>query len=151
HMDQFPPLLVRVFGPGFFETGALSLYFQNATVDRESVRAYAEEPAAGQSQIRVFMKREDGLEVCEGTASLGDCSRSALRTRDLRGGDPAELRILAELEPGMDLGSEKVSLDVERQRRRVARDLCSGPLDWYTGPSPWGGPIAAPSAVVELL
>jgi acyl dehydratase len=25
------------------------------------------------------------------------------------------------------------------------------PLDWYTGPSPWGGPIAAPSAVVDLL
>jgi len=151
HMDQFPPLLLRVFGPAFFETGALSLYFQNATVDREAVRAYAEEPAPGESQMRVFMTRDDGLEVCEGTASLGDATRSALRTRDLRGSDPAELRILAELEPGMDLGSEKVSLDVERQRRRVARDLCSGPLDWYTGPSPWGGPIAAPSAAVELL
>ncbi|HXZ86850.1 MAG TPA: hypothetical protein VEI82_15315, partial [Myxococcota bacterium] len=37
HMDQFPPLLLRVFGPRFFEHGALSLYFVNATVDREPV------------------------------------------------------------------------------------------------------------------
>src|SRR5262249_44699706 len=75
HMDQFPPLLLRIFGPRFFETGGLSLYFQNATVDREPVRAYAEEPAGGATQIGVFMRREDGLEVCTGTASLGDHSR----------------------------------------------------------------------------
>jgi hypothetical protein len=151
HMDQFPPLLLRIFGPSFFETGALSLYFQNATVDREAVRACAEEPAPGATQIRVYMKRDDGLDVCEGTASLGDPSRSALRTRDLRGCDPAELRILAALRPGMELGVEKVRLGPERQRERIARDLCSGPLDWYAAPSPWGGPIAAPSAAVELL
>jgi hypothetical protein len=152
HMDQFPPLLLRIFGPEFFETGALSLYFQNATVDREGVRAYAEEPAElGATQIRVYMERADGMLVCEGTASLGDVSQSALRTRDLRGCDPAELRILAALRPGMELGVEKVRLGPERQRERIARDLCSGPLDWYTGASPWGGPIAAPSAAVELL
>jgi hypothetical protein len=151
HMDQFPPLLLRVFGPRFFETGALSLYFQNATIDRERVRAYAEEPAGGATQIGVFMRREDGLEVCAGTASLGDHSRSALRTRDLRGAEPGELRMLGALAPGRELGVEKVRLGPERQAQRIARDLCSGPLDWYTGPSPWGGPIAAPSAAVELL
>jgi hypothetical protein len=151
HMDQFPPLLLRIFGPSFFETGALSLYFQNATIDRELVRAYAEEPRLEETQIRVYMERVDGLDVCEGTASLGDFSRSALRTRDLRGCDPAELRILAALRPGMELGVEKVRLGPERQRERIARDLCSGPLEWYSAPSPWGGPIAAPSAAVELL
>ncbi|HTO06877.1 MAG TPA: hypothetical protein VMR86_07435 [Myxococcota bacterium] len=151
HMDQFPPLLLRIFGPRFFESGALSLYFQNATVDRERVRAYADEPADGATQIGVAMRREDGLEVCEGTASLGDHSRSALRTRDLRGSAPGELRILAALAPGGELGVEKVRLGSERQAQRIARGLCSGPLDWYTGPSPWGGPIAAPSAAVELL
>jgi hypothetical protein len=151
HMDQFPPLLLRVFGPRFFESGALSLYFQNATVDREPVRAYAEEPADGATQIGVFMRRADGLEVCTGTASLGDHSRSELRTRDLRGGEPGELRILAALAPGRELGTEKVRLGPERQAERIARGLCSGPLDWYTGASPWGGPIAAPSAAVELL
>src|SRR5262249_3875338 len=51
HMARSPPLLLRIFGPRFFETGGLSLYFQNATVDREPVRAYAEEPAGGATQI----------------------------------------------------------------------------------------------------
>jgi ribosomal protein S18 acetylase RimI-like enzyme len=116
HMDQFPPALLRVFGKRFFEDGALSLYFLNATTNREAVRAYVEEPSAGGTQVRVFMKREDGLDVSEGTASVGDASKSALRMRE-----------------------------------RIERGLCSGPLDWYTGPSPFGGPIAAPSALVELL
>jgi hypothetical protein len=151
HMDQFPPLLLQVFGPRFFEDGALSLYFVNATVDREAVRAYAHEPEDGALQVPVHMERFDGLRVCEGTASVGDHTRAELRTRDLRGCDPAELRILRALEPGMELGVEKVSLGPERQRQRIARGLCSGPLDWYTGASPWGGPIAAPSAMVELL
>jgi hypothetical protein len=151
HMDQFPPLLLRLFGPRFFEEGGLSLYFQNATIDRELVRAYAEEPAPGATQIRVYMRRADGMEVCDGTATLGDHSHSALRTRDLRPSDSAGLRILSALRPGMDLGTAKVRLGAERQQERIARGLCSGPLDWYTSDSPWGGPIAAPSAAVELL
>jgi len=151
HMDQFPPLLLRAFGTRFFRDGALSLYFLNATTDREAVRAYAEEPSGGAGQTRVFMKREDGLDVCEGTASVGDATKSALRTRDLRPCDPRELRLLRALAPGVKLGETRVRLGPERQRERIERGLCSGPLDWYTGPSPFGGPIAAPSALVELL
>lgn len=151
HMDQFPPVLLRIFGPRFFEDGALSLYFLNATIDREAVCAFVEEPTDGATQTRVFMKREDGLDVCEGSASLGDASRSALRTRDLRPCDPAQLRILGALRPGMSLGETKVRLGPERQLERIAAGLCSGPLDWYTGTSPWGGAIASPSAAVELL
>jgi len=151
HMDQFAPVLLRAFGTRFFQDGALSLYFLNATIDREWVRVYAEEPSGGATQIRVFMKREDGLDVAEGTASVGDASKSALRTRDLRACDPSALRILRALEPGMTLGETQVRLGPERQRERIERGLCSGPLDWYTGPSPFGGPIAAPSALVELL
>ena len=151
HMDQFPPVLLRAFGTRFFEDGALSLNFLNATTDRESVRVYAEEPGASASQIRVWMKREDGLDVCVGTASVGDLTKSALRTRDLRPCEPSELRLLRALAPGVKLGETQVRLGPERQRERIARGLCSGPLDWYTGPSPFGGPIAAPSALVELL
>ena len=33
----------------------------------------------------------------------------------------------------------------------IGRDAMTEPLDWYTGASPWGGPIASPSAVVDLL
>jgi len=151
HMDQFPPVLLGIFGARFFQDGALSLYFANATTDGEAVRVYVEEPSGGATQIGVSMKREDGLDVAEGTASVGDFSKSALRTRDLRPCDPSELRILRALCPGMPLGETAVRLGPERQRERIERGLCSGPLDWYTGPSPFGGPIAAPSALVELL
>jgi len=151
HMDQFPPLLVRAFGTRFFSDGALSLYFLNATTDREQVRVYAEEPSGGATQIRVWMKRDDGLDVSEGSASVGDPSKSALRTRDLRACDPSELRILREIRPGMQLGESGVRLGPERQRDRIEHGLCSGPLEWYTGPSVFGGPIASPSSLVELL
>src|SRR5271154_2918403 len=39
HMDQFMPMLMDIYGPKWFETGDMSLYFSQATVDRESVRA----------------------------------------------------------------------------------------------------------------
>src|SRR5512134_3595462 len=45
HMELFPPLLLRAFGARWFERGTLSLYFVNATTDREEVRAFAREPA----------------------------------------------------------------------------------------------------------
>jgi len=49
------------------------------------------------------------------------------------------------------LGEVTLNPDGERQRRRIDQNGMTEPLDWYTGPSPWGGPIAAPSAVVDLL
>ena len=72
HMNQFPPVLVEAFGPEWFERGNLSLRFRNATVDLERVRAYANRPVPGMRQIEVWMRREDGLEVCRGTAALDD-------------------------------------------------------------------------------
>ena len=38
HMELFPPLLLEAFGPHWFEHGTLSMYFRNATTDREPVR-----------------------------------------------------------------------------------------------------------------
>lgn len=49
------------------------------------------------------------------------------------------------------LGDCKVAVDGARQRTVIDRGAMTEPLDWYTGPSPWGGPIASPSAVVTLL
>lgn len=47
HMDAFAPPLVEAFGAAFFERGWLSLYFQNATTDREPVRAFEIAHVAG--------------------------------------------------------------------------------------------------------
>jgi hypothetical protein len=153
HMDQFPPLTLRAFGDGWFTNGSLSLYFRYATTDGEPVRAFVEAPPRPQDvQTRAWATTTDDVIVAEGTAGIGNpVEPSALRSRDLRPVDAAELRILAGLRPGAVLGDLMMAPDGERQAKRIAQEAMTEPLDWYTGPSPWGGPIAAPSTVVDLL
>lgn len=154
HMDQFPPLLLQAFGRRWFETGCLSLYFRHATTDGEPVQAFVRRPPPGEtdSQVRAWATTADDVLVAEGTAGIGQPSApSALRSRDLRPAEPTELRILSELRPGEALGELLQAPDAERQRSAIGQGAMTEPLDWYTGPSPWGGPIASPSAVTGLL
>jgi hypothetical protein len=154
HMDQFPPLLLEAFGPAWFESGSLSLYFRHATTDGEPVIALLGRPRAGEreAQVRAWATTPDGTLVADGTAAAGNpAAVSALRSRDLRAVDPAELRILGSLRPGAAIGDCQVTVDGERQRSVISQGAMTEPLDWYTGSSPWGEPIAAPSTVVNLL
>jgi len=154
HMDQFPPLLLNAFGPRWFETGSLSLYFRHATTDGEAVRARLGQPPAdgGDAQVRAWAITADDVLVADGTAAAGSPQEpSALYSRDLRPEDPAELRILKALRPGDVLGECRSAADGARQRAVIDGGAMTEPLDWYTGASPWGRPIAAPSAVVSLL
>ncbi len=163
HMDQFPPLLIEAFGRRWFETGSLSLYFRHATTDGEAVQAFVERPlaAARDPQVRAWMAtaRNDSTEadhagevVAEGTAAVGNPqAESALHDRDLRPADPADLKILRALKAGDVLGDVRAAVNSERQGSAISQGAMSEPLDWYTGISPWGGPIASPSAIVGLL
>jgi hypothetical protein len=151
HMNQFPPVLIEVFGVKWFETGNLSLTFRNATVDRELVQVFAEKPEEGETQTRVWMEREDGMLVCEGTAAIGDHSRSALRSKDLRPCDPSELKILNRLAPGLSLGTYDVLATPDKQFERFDKKLISDPLDFYRTGSHWGDVIACPATFVEFL
>lgn len=151
HMNQFPPVLLKVFGERWFESGHLSLVFRNATIDREQVRVFAEPLMAGSSQTRVWMEREDGLLVCEGTAGVGDASSSALRSRDLRPCDPSALRILNRLSPGLSLGRYEVTATPDKQFERYDNGLISDPLPWYREGSPWGDVVACPATFIQYL
>jgi acyl dehydratase len=163
HLDQFPPLLIQAFGQPWFETGSLSLYFRHATTDGEAVQAFVERPPAGahDRQVRAWMTtpRSDSDEsaassqlVAEGTAAVGNPrAASALHERDLRPADPAELKILKALKAGDVLGDLRAAVNSERQRSIIDDGAMTEPLDWYSGRSPWGGPIASPSGVVGLL
>lgn len=154
HMDQFPPLLLEAFGERWFETGSLSLYFRHATTDGEPVQAFLERPDRGEPDAHVrawAITGEDAL-VAEGTASVGNPgAASALHSRDLRPVEPSDLRILSAMKPGQVLGDYRGSVDAERQYSAIRQGAMTEPLDWYTAASPWGGPIASPSAVVGLL
>lgn len=152
HMEQFPPLLVGVFGPAWFERGGLSCYFRNATTHEEPVRALVEKPesAIDDRQVKVWMEHEDGRQVLEGTADLGapaepSMVRSVLANRHL-GGD---LRILAGVGEGqlIDPVPSRIDRDVAESRREVVTE----PLDWYFGDSPWGSAIATPNLMVRVM
>ncbi len=151
HMNQFPPVLQKVFGDQWFESGNLSLSFKNATVDQEKVQVFAEPLAGDANQTRVWMEREDGLLVCSGTAAVGDHSESELRTKDLRPCEPTELKILHGLSAGLSLGRYEVMASPEKQFDRFDRGLISDPLDYYRHGSPWGEVVACPSTFIEYL
>jgi acyl dehydratase len=90
--------------------------------------------------------------VAEGTAAVGSPhAPSALHERDLRPVDPAELRILKALKAGDVLGDFRAAVNGERQRSVIGQGAMTEPLGWYSGRSPWGGPIASPSGLVGLL
>lgn len=153
HMDQFPPTLLRAFGNEWFETGSLSLNFKNATTDGEPVSVVVTEPShQTDSQTQVRVEREDGLLVAEGTASCGTAGEATyLHTIDLKPELSSELRIFRSLSPGVVLAEHSGMVLSEDARNKEAAGTITEPLPWYSGPSPWGGPVASPSAIVRML
>ncbi len=156
HMEQFPPVLLRAFGERWFETGSLSCYFRNATMDRERVRAFASFDRLRMSgmddvQVNVWMEREDGMRVLEGTASVGSPAEpSMLRRKVAEPREAGEQRILGHLEIG-DAGAP-VTVNLAREREAKPRlDAITEPLEWYTGASPWGGPVVNPGLLVHMM
>jgi hypothetical protein len=153
HMELFPPLLLKAFGPRWFERGNLSIYFLDPTRDREEVRAVVGIPPAGASdvQVQAWAERPNGDRIGEGTAAAGDPAEpSALLARDLGRFAAGELRILAGVATG-DTFPElavSVSADVMEQRLKAITD----PLPWYRGEdSPWGGVVVPPAAMARIL
>ena len=151
HMNQFVPVVLEVFGQEWFERGHLSLDFKAATLELEEVQVFAERREAGASQVKVWMERTDGMLVCRGTAGVGSPSQSALRSKEIRQSDPAELRICRNLTVGMDLGTYEAQLPREHQFERYDNGLISGPISEYRQRGDFAGIIACPSSYLELL
>jgi len=151
HLELFPPLFLKAFGKRWFERGTVSMYFLNITTDREPVRAFMKEPPPGLSdaQVEVWIERDDGMKVGEGTASVGSPSEPTALLSRVDRFEPGELRILGGLKVGDRFGECDVRLSPEAQAARMK--VITEPLEWYTKPSPWGGSIATPAAMVQML
>ncbi len=153
-LDVFPPVLVEALGRDWFESGSLSLYFRHAIQHGDPVQVVLEIPADGprDAHLAARLEQPDGALIAEGTASVGTpADGSALRSRDLRGCDPSELRILRDIAPGDVLDGGGVTVTLADQERRIARGFAAPVLPWYRGASPWGGPVAAPSTAFGLV
>jgi len=118
HMDQFVPGLLEIYGERWLETGTISLYFTQATVDAESVRATIE-PDDGRAHLT--MHNELGAQICEGTASLDHDPRSELAKRfeTQTPSEPNDLRILR----AMAIGEEHCDLPVRIEPEGLAKYL----------------------------
>ena len=153
HMDQFPPMLVERFGARWFETGSLSLQFRNATTSGEAVAVILGAGSGDDVQVPVRVEREDGLLVAEGTAGVGDPGGPThLSSIDLRPeADPSTMRMFGTLRPGDPIPEHQAVEGTSSPLWQGRRETMTEPLDWYFDGSPWGGPIASPSVIVDLL
>ncbi len=154
HMEQFPPLLERLLGRAWWESGGLSLYFRFATTDLESVRCFAVAPSTvvtgTRRRIEVWMDRADGERIADGSANVGGADPgSALRQRIELSPPPTELRILARLEAGQSCQGVGVRIEQKALNERIG--VITEPSEHYTGNSPWGRPVLPPSLAVRAM
>ena len=158
HMEQFPPLLMHMFGPRWWQSGNLSLYFRYATTDLEEVQCHAVAPLRPPTKdvrIEVWMDHpkpgaHGPQRVADGTASVGkpDCG-SALRQRIQLVPEPGELRILSGLAPNTRCEGVPVRIGQSALDERL--DVITEHLDEYTHHSPWGRPALPPSLLVRAM
>jgi hypothetical protein len=106
---------------------------------------------AADAQVNVWMDREDGMRVLEGTASVGSPAEpSMLRLKVAEPREAGEQRILGHLALG-DAGAP-VTVNLAREREAKPRlEAITEPLDWYAGASPWGGPVVNPGLLVHMM
>ena len=127
HMDQFVPKLVEVHGPRWFEDGSISLYFTQATVDGEKVRAVVQ--PGERSRLRMY--NEPGDLICEGTAGVGGPDAESELSRRIAAQapvDPGALRILKDLRVGdtnRDLPVQVTGEVLDKSRTVITEDLAA--------------------------
>ncbi len=152
HLSLFAPVMLKIFGDHWFETGSVSMYYTFATTDREKVRAVVTQPPKGVDDVQVEARVEmpDGKIVAKGTVSIGNPKEpSYLQTLDLKSSDPEELRILSGFKPGYKFEPREVSTSQEEVEKGLV--AITDHLEYYKGNSPWGCGILSPTAISRLM
>ena len=152
HMEQFPPLLLEMFGADFWRTGTLSMYFRSATVDREPVRCLTTEPerVGNIRRTNVWMEKEDGTIVASGTASCGGHDEKSELRRKLESIRPiSELRILKNLKVGARCEDQRCF--IENPFLDAQLSVITEPLSCYKTSNEFGGRVLPVTQVVRAF
>lgn len=152
HMEQFPPLLLEMFGADFWQTGTLSMYFRSATVDREPVRCLTTEPkrVGNIRRTNVWMEKEDGTIVASGTASCGGHDEKSELRRRLESIRPiSELRILKNLKVGAQCEDQRCF--VENSFLDAQLGVITEPLSCYKTSNEFSGRVLPVTQVVRAF
>ncbi|HEY3799732.1 MAG TPA: hypothetical protein VGL58_15385 [Caulobacteraceae bacterium] len=145
HMDQFAPLVAKLYGEDWWKHGNMSFYFRQATVDRESVRAYARR---GEPHSRLWMENEAGALVAEGSASCkGEDEGTVVQNlmNSQTHANSGGLRILGKTKVGDEVEGIEATVTTEAVERRLSH--ITEHLKEYDGDKS----ILAPSMVVGLF
>ncbi len=151
HMNLFPPLAVEAFGEQWLERGSLSLFFRNATLDREAVRAFVRRPQSdGPQQVDCWARRDDGMLVAEGTIAAGDTGEPThLQKISLDEIDSSGCRILSGIQVGDEIPETGMMISSADLEKRLAS--AAEVLHWNVTPSRWGERVLIPDSNVGLL
>ena len=148
HVQQFPRLMLAGFGQRWFEVGGFAALFIKPTMHGDRVRIGMQVPEldGADEQVQLWVEREDGLHLVNGTAQLGDPLGASLARQmvsNTHGAD--ECRILA----GRQVGTvtERVAVRLDSAKAAEEGSMPMAPAEWYSSASPWGGPIANPASV----
>ena len=137
HFSQFDPLMFKLFGQAWFETGCISAHYQNMVVEGEEVRVFGTLNNDRKSAIIRAGKR-DGTPVLTGSASIGpdhlpttlDIRRAKLRPWE-------QLVILADQKVGMKgKQPEHVIMDFDQHMGDLYPFSLKQKTDKITEPSP---------------
>ena len=137
HMEQFPPMLVDYFGDAWWSNGGISLYFKEATIDREPVRCLLE--PISEIKARIWMENEAGAVVMEGSASLGDDPDSEVSRRIAANRQATDLRMMADVVIGAPSPQGTVCVSEESIDKRLG--VITESMDCYTDATLYGGRV----------
>ncbi len=162
HFSLFIPLLHKIFGDAWFETGCISSHYQNMVVEGEEVRAFAE--LSDNKQIcKIWAEKKDGTPVLTGTAGIGpNHGESELDRRRANLRPSEQLVILSDCHVGMKGKTpEKAIMDFDQHMGDLYPFSLNDKLKkitettpWYTqegcSSSPWGRAII-PFEMISVL
>ena len=143
HFSQFDPLLYRIFGNAWFESGCISVHYQNMVVEGESVRAFVQPAAENQRVAHIWAEKSDGTAVLKGTASVGDVpdSEHEIPQRIAKLRPPTGLVINHELKVGQrGAQPETITMDFDQHMGSYYPFSLAAKLKVITEPSPWYTP-----------
>lgn len=106
HLSHFRPLLTDLFGERWLEAGSISMFYTYATIDREDVRAVAQSPPDGATdvQLQAWVETQDGKAVCKGTVAVGRPDATPyVRGLPLENAPAGANRILTDARPGLEV------------------------------------------------
>lgn len=164
HFSQFEPLMHKIWGDKWLESGCISSHFKNVVVEGDEVQAFAEIPAAGATITKIWATKKTGEPVLVGTASLGpEHPETELDKLMASRPTPDKLVILEHMSIGdKSTTTDIVQMNYEQHLGNSYPFTLANKLDkitetcaWYNTDgattSPWGKPVIPIEMISPLV